>query len=461
VSLPDRFFYALSDELLEVVLHEPSADARDVPEALIHDLWEHQRFDLSNLKTTEGSLVAVLSPGRHNTDSGPDFLDARLRIDDTLWSGAAEIHSTSGVWFDHEHERDVHYNSTILHVVLFNDMWTGKLQREDGTILPELVLYPYLGAPLRRLLHSFYMRPAKQIFCAAGWSRVPDEVRSPYLEDLARERIASKRQRMKASGSIEVGLYHDLFAGLGYSKNSAPMRTLAQLVPLEVARSFRDPFDVEALYLGAAGLVPTPSGLLEADRTTADYAMDLRDRFERINHRLEIEPLDPAAWRFFRLRPANFPPLRVAQAASLLHPDSGLLRSSPVDTLRSALRSARPLESLRSLFHVTLPDFWNWHVRLDKRSTKRSSYIGRDRIDALLVNAVIPALARADDDAAIRLLEHLTAEEDEILRPFIHLGTKPAHALEAQGLHQLFRTRCREARCLTCAIGRHLLSLPE
>jgi hypothetical protein len=290
---------------------------------------------------------------------------------------------------------------------------------------------------------------------------VPDAVRSPYLVEMARERIASKRQRMKAAGAMEVGLYHDLFAGLGYSKNSGPMRTLAHLVPLEKARTFKDPFDVEALYLGVAGLIPAPSALLGADRATADYAMDLRDRFERINFRLEIDPMNPAAWRFFRLRPANFPPLRVAQAASLLHPDAGLLRSDPLVQLRSALRGPRPLVSLRSLFHVALSDFWSSHVRLERRSATRSSSIGRDRIDALLMNAVVPALARTDDDSAMELLERLPAVKDEIVRQFIYLGSKPAHALEAQGLHQLFRTRCREAKCLTCAIGRHLLSLPE
>ncbi|MEX1054459.1 MAG: DUF2851 family protein, partial [Rhodothermales bacterium] len=276
MNLPDRYFYALSEDLLEVVLHEPPAHARDVPEALIHDLWEHQRFDVSNLGTIDDAPVTILSPGRHNTDAGPDFLDARLRIGDTLWSGAVEIHTTSGVWLDHGHDRDVHYDGTILHVVLYNDMWTGRLHRRDGSVLPEMVLYPYLEAPLRRLLYSFYTRPARQIYCAAGWSRVPDEVRRPFLEDMAKERITSKRQRMKASGSFEIGLYHDLFAGLGYSKNAAPMRTLANLVPLEAVRSFKDPFDIEALYLGVAGLLPTPAGLLDCDRATADYAMDLR-----------------------------------------------------------------------------------------------------------------------------------------------------------------------------------------
>ena len=453
------FTYTISDQVLQVVLHEPPADLRQIPEALIHDLWLHQRFANGDLTTVDGAPVMILAAGRHNHDAGPDFLDARLRIGSTLWSGAVEIHTTSGIWIDHGHDHDERYNSTILHVVLYNDMWTGRLHRPDGTPLPELVLYPHLDAPLRRLLHSFYTRRSRHIFCASGWSRVPEVVRTPYLRRLALERMLDKRRALIATGNLETGLYHGILAGLGYSKNAAAMRALACSVSLSQVRSLEAAFDVEALFLGVSGLIPAPSDLLDADRETADYAMDLRDRFERLNHRFGIEPMPATSWRFFRLRPANFPPLRIAQAAALFHPETGLLSKEPIHRLRAALGMPDPLGALRALFAVELSPFWSNHVRLDRRTPSRSAAIGRERIDALLVNVILPALAESPDGGpAFALLERLKSPDDEVLKPFRELGTEPASALEAQGLHQLYRTRCAEAKCLSCDIGAHLLA---
>lgn len=453
------YFYGFADSVLEVVLHEPTAQT--VPEALVHDVWQHQRLKKAQLQTVGGVPVTVLDPGRPNTDAGPDFLNAKLRLGSTSWTGAVEIHTSSGIWQDHGHDRDPRYNSTLLHVVLYHDIWTGKLRRADGTLLPELVLYPHLEAPLRRLIHSFYTRAEDRILCSSGWHRVPDAILGPYLDDLAIERMAAKSRKFRPGPSLESALYEGIFSGLGYAKNTASMRTLARIVPLKAIRSLEDPRDIEAVYFGASGLLPAPSELLDADRDTADYVMDLRDRFERLNYQLTITPMPPTAWRFFRLRPANFPTVRIAQAAALFHPPDGLLRSNPMAKVENAARSRRPIPSIRALFAVELNEFWTEHVRLEKRTKKRRTSIGRQRIDALIVNVILPAVraCRTDDDETyLRILRKLPATEDEVTRQFSDLGARPSSAADTQAFHQLYRTRCSEARCLTCKIGKALLS---
>ena len=245
------------------------------------------------------------------------------------------------------------------------------------------------------------------------------------------------------------------------------MRTLSRVVPVDVVRTLDSAADVEALLLGAAGLLPAPSELLGADRETADYAMDLRDRFERLNHTLEIEAMPSTAWRFFRLRPANFPPLRIAQAAALLAPPAGFLRAEPLRRAADILlEHPNPIRALRELFDNKLNSFWRKHVRLDRRSKPHNPNLGRSRIDALLVNALLPALgAHANRighqrlaHAVIDAISRIPAEEDEITRLYEALGTCARDALQVQGLHQLYRTRCTEVRCLNCDVGCYLLS---
>jgi hypothetical protein len=461
------YFYGLYDEVFEVLLHEPGPSERDVPEALVHDLWRNQRYDRSNLLTVGGVPIHVVHPGRLNSDTGPDFLDARLRIGNTSWRGAVEIHTTSGIWIDHGHDRDPVYNSTLLHVSLYSDIWTGRLKRADGTILPEMVLYPRLETPLRRLIHTFRTQQDPKLPCASGWDRVPAEVRDPWIRRLGIERFNEKKRRSALAESLERRMFEDVFAGLGYAKNSGAMRTLARTASLDRLRPLDDVLDVEAVLFGCAGLIPHPADLLEADRDTADYAMELRDRFERINFRLNVDPMPTTAWRFFRLRPANFPPLRIAQAAALSGSDRGFLRDNPIDIISNILlRDPRPLRALRSLFEVELPEFWHFHVRLDRRSKAHTPKIGRARIDALLVNSVLPVVATFADRRGDKILagtvlqtaSRIPAGSDVVTRQFEALGTSPTNALDAQGLHQLFRTRCTQARCLTCDIGRHLLS---
>jgi hypothetical protein len=448
-------------------LHEPPPGPPDVPEALVQDLWARQRFATDELTTTNDAAVRTLDPGTQNPDAGPDFQNAHIRIGGMDWRGHVEIHNTSGGWFEHEHHTDPRYDSVVLHVTLHADVWTGGLLRSDESPLPEIVLYPRLDTPLRELLHAFHTRADDDSLpCAPRWDEVPSNYRWAWIHYLAGERLARKRDQLPDPDetSLDAALHERLFAGLGYSKNDAPMSTLAERTAPDTLRAMENPRNREALLLGTAGLLPEPGDLLETDRATADYAMALRDRFRRLQVRLDVAPMSSTAWTFFRLRPNNFPPLRIAQAAAW-YADGALLADDPLSVLRAALDRDNP-GALRNALDATPPDFWRTHYHLTKRAKEHDPSLGTSRIDTLLVNAVAPLLLldaeRRDDEdqseAVLALLRALPVSGDRVVRRFRDLGTNADSAFDAQGLHELYRNYCTEGGCLDCRIGQHLLN---
>lgn len=460
--------YAIGDTDVAVTLHEPASAHATMPEALIQRLWADQRFDRTALQTMTGAPVTIHDPGTLNTDSGPDFLDAHVDLDGITWRGAVEIHTTSSDWFAHRHHEDARYNSVVLHVTLRADTWTGGLLRADQTLLPEIVLSPRLQRPLRQLLHRFHTQDDTDVLCAPHWDRVPEPVRTSWIDTLAHGRLRGKAKRLgerfQSHPAWDQLLYEGLFAGLGYAKNDAAMETLARRLPLRLLRTIADPLDREALTFGVAGLLPTPADLLDSDRATADHVMDLRARFRRLQVYHEIPVMERTQWTFFRLRPANFPPLRIAQGLAWLH-GGGLLHTDPTGRLLRAIRSDGPLDALRSLLHARPHAFWNTHLRLAKPTKPRDPSLGRTRTDTLIVNAVLPLLLLIADhrsmpdieQRAVDVLRTLPAPRDRVTRTFQQLGTRPASAFEAQGLHALYRSYCQSGRCLSCAIGQHVL----
>ncbi len=445
-----------------VVLHEPDARVQHVPEAVIQGIWRSLRFRHADLRTSEGEPVEVWHPGALNTDAGPDFTGARLHVGALAWSGDVEVHRTSGEWIEHRHDQDPRYDRVVLHVTLVADRHTGRLRRSDGTVLPEVVLYPRLQDSLRALLHRFYATPTPDLPCAAHWPKAPEAMRRTLVHDRGTERLAARRATLAeaflTSPDLEQLLYERTLRALGYAKNAEPMERLARRVPLRRLRALPDRRDAEALLFGAAGLLPR--GGIE-DTETAAYMANLRTRFDTLTATEPAQPMNPTAWTRARLRAPSLPARRIAQAAALAAP-GGLLRRDPVVRLADAARTARPLAALRRLLTDTVPGpFWATHVRLDRPCKPMSAGLGRRRADDILTNAVLPVLllwAEQTDDTPLdaRLLDlyrQLPATSDEVTRHFERLGTAPRSALEAQGLHQLYRTRCTEGRCLTCPVG--------
>ena len=285
-SVPDRRLFRIREPALnvdDILIHEPVPDGASVPEALVQDLWEAQRFDRADLTTTDGAPIRILDPGVLNTDAGPDFSNAHIKIDGVDWHGDVEIHVRSGAWFDHSHDDDKRYDRVVLHVTLHPDLHTGRIPRSDGSLIPEVVLAPRLKRPLRSMLRAFYKRKPDDLVCAPRWDEVAESTRMHWIRELGARRLEERalhlQNRLDTGTPAEMLLHERLFAGLGYSKNTAPMIDLARRLPINYVRSVNTPRDRVALHLGTAGLLPDPSELLDADRETADIVMDFPSPF--------------------------------------------------------------------------------------------------------------------------------------------------------------------------------------
>ncbi|MEM8600041.1 MAG: DUF2851 family protein [Bacteroidota bacterium] len=460
---------------VRIDLHEPDARVAHVPEAVIQEVWQQRRFDATDLRTTDGAQVTILDPGTLNTDGGPDFRAAHLRLSmpDGLtldWRGDVEVHRTSGEWLVHRHHEDPRYDRTVLHVVLCEDAHTGTLPRHDGTTLPEVVLYPRLQTSLRRLLHDFYAQSHPDFPCAPTVERVPAPVKRDEIRRLGLERIRAKTAMMARAYAITPNLdellYRQTLRALGYSPNADAMHNLALRVPLATLRTCRDPRDAEALLVGAAGLLPSHHALVAADAHTAAYALDLRARFAVADEREPVRRMSAVEWQYFRLRPANFPLRRIAQAAALTR-QGGLFHTDALGALCSAVHAPKPVAALRHLVRQRAPgSFWDAHVRLDRRLAKDlPAAIGQARADVVLTNALLPVLllhAAQTNDAALdaRVLDvydALPAPRDALLRTYRRYGFTLTNALDAQGVQQLHRSRCTQGGCLVCGIGQAVL----
>lgn len=466
--MPDSVSYNdVSDDLL-VTLHEPDARLVHVPEAVLQDIWARLDFDFADLETVGRQPVQICSAGSLNTDGGPDFSGAHIRIGGVDWHGDVEIHRTSGEWLVHRHETDPRYDRVVLHVTLARDRHTGQLQRADGTVIPEVVLLPRLNSSLRKLLYRFFAHPAPDFPCAPRWREVPDRIRRPWLRLLGQERLRLRLTALAdpASGDDDLDemLYRAAMRTLGYVPNAEPMEALARRTPLAATRDLDERRDVEALLLGTAGLLPAAASVPAGDSVTTDYVQDLNDRYQALAHRSTGE-MRPESWQFARLRPANTPARRIAQAAALLAP-GGLLHHRPLRRLEASLREVKPLQALRAAVMSAEPDqYWRTHTRADRRCRESPAGIGRTRADDLLVNAVLPVLLitadrRVDldmEDDVLSIYAELPPSSDRVTRAYEANGDGPRDALEAQGLHQLMRTRCRAGRCLSCSVGRWLL----
>jgi hypothetical protein len=441
----------------------------ELPEVLVHDVWYRREYDHRYLETVAGEPVRVLETGRPNTDSGPDFLNARIQIGTTEWVGDVEIHRTSSEWLQHGHDSDARYNSVILHVVLVADLWTGGLYRADGTAMAEAVLAGFLRRPLRTLLVNLRRNLNHRLPCRESWPTIPDTVKQTLVCEMAdarmERRIVEFNKDLMHRDDPEQWLYERIMNALGYAKNREPMLELSRRAPLSTLRRLESRIDVEALLLGTAGLVPTPDKVEGSDADLA-YVETLRNRFGLLNGNEDREPMRQQQWRFFRLRPSNFPTIRIAQAAAMT--SLGVLAGpDSINRLYRAIETEQnPLQSLRQSFVTETSSFWQSHVRLERPSRGGPTSLGRSRIDHIILNAVLPTIRaeaqrrrdRRTASLAREISRRLPPENDEITRRYDGLGLPSRSAETTQGLHELHGSLCSKFGCLRCRVGRFILS---
>lgn len=421
-------------------------------EAFLHYIWQYQMLD-GGLTTTDGQPVVVLKAGELNKDAGPDFFNARVRIGQVEWVGNVEVHIHTSDWHCHHHDLDAAYNNVVLHVVYEHD---GEIHRQDGQSPATLELKRFLHPALVANYEFLATPPAGNPFpCFSKVAAVPQFLLSSWLERLTVERIEAKavtvhRMLDESKGNWSQTCYWLMAHYFGGKVNALAFELLAKSLDQKIlARWNNDRVRVEALFMGQAGLLDS--------YFEDDYPRRLQSDYEPLRTALRLSPIDRHLWKFHRLRPSNFPTIRISQFADLLSSSTNLF---------SSLLDITDVKELERLFNRSAAPYWDNHYQFDRPAARSSAkHIGRMQADLLIINAWLPLLfvygaAHGNQhykDQALHLLGQLPPEDNTVIRQWRQAGVGAANAADSQALLQLYNNYCSSRRCLECRVGYHLL----
>ncbi len=417
-------------------------------EQLLHYIWQQKRFLAFPQSTTDGRTVEVIDAGRLNTDGGPDFFNAKIKIDGTLWAGNVEIHVRSSDWYRHGHDKDRAYDNVILHVVREADC---TVSRTDGKVIPQCELR--YAEPIAEKFRQWQQQP-QRIACAEDIDKVPDIVISSWKNALLIERLEQKTAFITGMlaqnhGFWEEAFYVGLARNFGFHVNGQAFEMLARSLPVTCLGKHRDDlFQLEALLFGQSGLLCGE---------TDEYACRLQKEYAVLGHKFGLRPLDKSLWKMLRLRPVNFPHVRIAQFAALVH------RS---DKLFSRILETDAVPALQKLFDVQAGDYWDTHYRFGKTTRSQPKHLGASAVNILLINTVVPFVfaygKRKNNftlqEKAVDLLSQIPAEQNSQIHRWRELGMKVENAFDSQALLQLRQQYCNEKKCLHCRIAHKILA---
>lgn len=418
-------------------------------EEFLQFIWKHRLFREDALRFASGDTVSVIDTGIHNSDSGPDFLNARLRFDCCTWAGNVEIHKNASDWYRHHHDQDKAYDNVILHLVHNNDVVT---KRTNGEETPTLVLEydKELESNYSQLLES-----RKWISCQDSIAGIDLLTQMQWYTHLAINRIQRKTEYFgqllaRNTNNWEETFYQALARSFGMNVNSLPFELMTQSMPLHILSKHRENLmQIEALLFGQSGMLTEPDG--------DEYYCLLKKEYDFLRHKYSLEPIESHLWKFLRLRPNNFPTLRIAQLASMIH---------RTEFLFSGLVENISKKNITTILSVDASEYWDTHYTFNKKQTRgvRKSF-SDTALDLVLINTIIPFLFVYSNqkgipslkDQAISLLEEIDPEDNAIIRKFRSISIHARNALESQALIELKNEFCATRSCLECRIGNRLI----
>ena len=423
-------------------------------EALLHYVWKHKLWPLKPLATTSGEPVEVIDTGLHNRNAGPDFFNAKVKIGETLWVGNVEIHDRATDWNAHGHQHDAAYDNVVLHVC---GEVNGTATTASGRTLPQLQLDvpPSVLQNYRQLLHADRYPPCYQLIPSLSPLTIHSWLSALQTERLEQKTEAIKRRVAQCNGSWEQAYFTTLARNFGFGINGDAFEQWARSVPLSAVGHHRDDlFQIEAIFMGQAGLTDLEN-LPKRHRERAendDYFIRLRNEYHFLQRKFSLQPIDPKLWRFLRLRPQNFPHIRLAQLAQLYHQKTASL---------SQIVDCTTVEDLEKALATRVTPYWQTHYLFGADSPTSEKRLSASSRRLMIINTVIPMLFaygrhRHDEklcDRAFDLLEELGAEQNHITRMWSECGLSVRSAADTQALIQLKNEYCDRKDCLRCRIG--------
>ncbi len=426
-------------------------------EAFLHYLWKLQYFDYNFLYTDCGQKLDIISRGVYNSHAGPDFSFAKVKIGNVTWAGHVDIHIKTSDWQAHQHQKDAAYDNVILHVVWENN--GVEVSTSQGNVPPVLSLKKRVATHVVEN-YAYLLKTDKEIPCAAMFGKVPSIFKTFMLERVLYERLERKALLIKnmlgaQKNDWEQTTYMLLMEAMGFKKNSVLFKRLAHTLPYKILLKQNQLMQIEALLFGQAGFL--------AGKDVPDaYYNKLQKEYVYLaaKYKLKISAIKQAEWHFMRLRPMNFPTLRLAQLASILFYHKKLL----------AYFESLVGKSPKKIFENTVQAaYWQDHYHFGKKYPKKLPFIGLASKESLLINVVAPLLvARAShlgqEDIfakALALLQNLRGEKNAIISNWEHLGMKAESAYISQSVIELNNEYCSQKKCLECSIGNYLLKEKE
>jgi hypothetical protein len=432
-------------------------DYKGIPEDFLQYLWRYRLFQTHQLKTTTGQPLVILHPGQQNFKAGPDFLNARLNIDNNMWCGHVEIHIRSSDWRRHGHTDDEQYKNVILHAVMIHDEEIFLRTPGDLAVFEMLALIPELQ--LERYRH--WLSSKTWISCERHLKGAQSVLWTAWKDRLLVDRLEKKSEAIlktleEVGGDWGETFYRKLARNYGFKSNGDAMEILAASLPYKlIQRHKSDPFQILAMLYGQAGMLN--------EMFSDEFPAALMQEYYFIQKKYQLQPLDATIWNYGRLRPANFPAIRISQFAAVLCSHDHLL----------SFFLNNNMESFREVFEKPAHSYWNDHYRFDTfvEQPKKGNpkFPGTETVDNILINTIAVFLftfgknkERPDlIETALRILESCKPENNEIIRRWDALGITSEHSADTQSLIQLYGVYCTARRCLHCAIGIQLLKQNE
>lgn len=420
-------------------------------EDFLHHIWKFKKFQIQNLKTETNETISINSVGQHNFNSGPDFFNAKLKINDQLWAGNVEIHIKSSDWYLHNHEQDPAYDSVILHVVWEHDT---EIFRKDNTPIPTLVLRDYIDFTLLNNYKKLFAKQNSWINCENDFASTDSFVFNNWLERLYFERLERKADTIEllleeSKNNWEAVLFKMLAKNFGLKVNGEAFFSLAQSVDFSVVRKTQSNLQsLEALLFGQANLL--------SDSVEDAYFIALSKEYEFLKQKFQLKENQVLPLQFFRLRPPNFPTIRLSQLANLYHEHQNLF---------SKIIEFDKLEDFYTLFNVSTSAYWETHFTFKKESKKSTKAITKAFTDLLLINTILPLKfcyakqkGQDIDTSIVEIASKINSEKNSVIDAFNKLKKVSKSAFQSQSLLQLKNEYCVKNKCLQCAIGNSLLT---
>ncbi|GAB1444954.1 MAG: DUF2851 family protein [Cyclobacteriaceae bacterium] len=419
-------------------------------ESFLHYIWQFQYFDKKELTVSSGEKLEVFFPGTLNNDAGPDFVQAKVRLANMDWIGSVEIHVKSSGWYDHHHDVDGAYENVVLHVVWIEDK---EVLRIDGTAIPTLVLKDRVDESLITRYQNLVQNPSA-IPCEKLFPQVSDLVKHGMLDKALMQRLENKAEQivqlLKATNNDWEEVTYQLMArNFGFKINYDPFFQLANAVRRKILLKHGDSLmQIEALLFGQAGFLEY--GIKD------EYFKELQSEYKvlAVKYGLNNQKLNKENWKFLRLRPANFPTIRIAQFSALFHKNRNFfskLIEMDIDIVK--------------LFEISTSSYWHSHYRFGRKTARSISNLGMESINNLIINTVVPLLVAygksQDDqpmiDRAVEMLHGIKAENNRITKSWNDIGLAVKDSFDSQALIELNNNFCLKRRCLACNIGIEIL----